>query len=60
MKVTSQTCSSTCLMPTFWPRQYRAEVDFAPLCQADAAALRDGQGAGVEGVAKITQADLGA
>ena len=41
-------------------RQYRAEVDFAPLCQADAAALRDRQGAVVEGVAKLIQADVGA
>ena len=37
-------------------RQYRgAEIDFAPLCQADAAALRDRQGAVMEGVAKLIE-----
>src|ERR1700674_813432 len=45
-------------MPMFWPANTPAQVDFAP-SDADTAALRDGDGAIMEGVFDLAQARIG-
>ncbi len=58
MKVTSQTCSSTCFTPHLLSRKHLIDVDFAPLI-AEAPAGRDDRRPVVRRILKLFQPFIG-